>query len=50
MFDQWLYYVLCALSSPRGGNSTPGGVNDVLLLQSGDGILLQDGSSFIRLQ
>lgn len=52
MLRPWLYYVLCAFSSPRGGgNSTPGGSNDVLLLQDGtSGILLQDGTSFFQLQ
>lgn len=33
-----------------GGDPTPGGGNDVLLLSNGsDGLLLVDGSSFLKL-
>jgi hypothetical protein len=35
---------------PRVGDSTPGGASDVLLLANGtDGLLLVDGSSFLKL-
>lgn len=33
-----------------GGDQTPGGANDVLLLTNGtDGLLLVDGASFLKL-
>lgn len=35
---------------PKIGDPTPGGGNDVLLLSNGtDGLLLVDGSSFLKL-
>lgn len=35
---------------PKVGDSTPGGPDDVLLLSNGtDGLLLVDGSSFLKL-
>ena len=35
---------------PKVGNSTPGGLNSVLLLSNGtNGLLLVDGSSFLKL-
>jgi hypothetical protein len=34
----------------RGGDPTPGGASDVLLLANGtDGLLLVDGTSFLKL-
>jgi hypothetical protein len=33
-----------------GGDATPGGASDVILLENEDGILLEDGSSFIELE
>lgn len=36
--------------TPGGGDTTPGGTNSVLLLANGtDGLLLADGSSFLKL-
>jgi len=32
-----------------GGDSTPGGANDVILMEDAGGILLEDGTSFIQL-
>ena len=43
-----IYFMAVAGMGFPGG--TEGGANDVLLLQSGDGIMLQDGTSHIRLQ
>ena len=38
------------LGNMRGGDSTPGGPDDVLLLSNGtDGLLLVDGTSFLKL-
>lgn len=35
---------------PKVGGATPGGASDVLLLSNGsDGLLLVDGSSFLKL-
>ena len=31
------------------GDSTPGGTNDVVLMENSGGILLEDGTSFIQL-
>ena len=41
---------LTGLVARQGGDATPGGAADVILLESGDGILLEDGSSFIELE
>lgn len=44
------YFLMQAMSDAHGGDSTPGGPNDVILMANNvNGILLGDGSSFIKL-
>jgi hypothetical protein len=35
---------------PSGGDATPGGATDVILLENDDGLLLEDGTSFFTLE
>lgn len=45
---RWFLYI--ALGRSTGGDSTPGGINDVILMADNtSGILMGDGSSFIKL-
>lgn len=42
-------YFVILFSDPKPSDPTPGGAANVLLLESGDGLLLEDGS-FILLE
>jgi hypothetical protein len=39
-----------ALLGGSSGDVTPGGATDVILLENGDGLLLEDGTSFFTLE